>query len=116
MTNIYTEMYDLLRTQVNLDNSEEVELVDHILSKSDYNSIELYSKSNLTTDDAIELLQDNTNIYKLLEVVDIGNKELEVIITSIEPSKFSYFLAYEEPELATQLLDELLYYRKLGRI
>lgn len=116
MTNIYTEMYDLLRTQVKLDNSEEVELVDHILSKSDYTTPKLYSLSNLTTDDAVQLLQNDANIHKLLKVVNIGNKELEVILNSIKPDKFSYFLAYEEPELATKLLDELLYYRNLGRI
>lgn len=32
------------------------------------------------------------------------------------PEKLAYQLAYEEPEFATKLLDELLYYRNMKRI
>lgn len=43
---------------------------------------------------------------------------MELVATAItdHPEHLAYHLAYSEPTLATQLLDELLYYRTQGRI
>lgn len=56
---------------------------------------------NLEQDKPTELLEHN----KLVEFV-----------SSIDAKKLANFLAFSYSELATELLDELLYYRTLGRI
>lgn len=56
---------------------------------------------NFEQDKPTELLEHN----KLVEFV-----------SSIDAKKLANFLAFSYSELATELLDELLYYRTLGRI
>ena len=77
-------------------------------------SIEEFSKQNILQCDVEALaLADDWFVQHCASLVPV---EYQSIDQHIEPDKYAYHLAYSNPELATQLLDELLYYRNLGRI
>ena len=77
-------------------------------------SIEEFSKQNILQGDVEALaLADDSFVQHCASLVPV---EYQSINQHIEPDKYAYHLAYSNPELATQLLDELLYYRNLGRI
>ncbi len=73
-------------------------------------SIEEFSKQNILQGDVEALALFVRHCASLVPV------EYQSIDQHIEPDKYAYHLAYSNPELATQLLDELLYYRNLNRI
>ena len=77
-------------------------------------TIEEFSKQNILQGDVEALaLADDWFVQHCASLVPV---EYQSIDQHIEPNKYAYHLAYSNPELATQLLDELLYYRNLGRI
>ena len=77
-------------------------------------SIEQFSKQNILQCDAEDLAITNDSFVR--HCASLVPVEYQSIDQHIEPDKYAYHLAYSNPELATQLLDELLYYRNLGRI
>ena len=77
-------------------------------------TIEEFSKQNILQCDVEALaLADDSFVQHCASLVPI---DFDSIDEHIEPDKYAYHLAYSNPELATQLLDELLYYRNLNRI
>ena len=77
-------------------------------------TIEEFSKHNILQCDVEALaLADDWFVQHCASLVPV---EYQSIYEHINPSKYAYHLAYSNPELATQLLDELLYYRNLNRI
>ena len=46
----------------------------------------------------------------------IDDVHLKYVLESTTPAKVAYYLAYGNMEFGTELLDELLKYRELGRI
>ena len=77
-------------------------------------TIEEFSKHNILQSDVEVLaLADDLFVQHCASLVPV---EYQSIDEHIEPNKYAYHLAYSNPELATQLLDELLYYRNLNRI
>ena len=77
-------------------------------------TIEEFSKQNILQGDAEALaLADESFVQHCASLVPI---DFDSIDEHINPNKYAYHLAYSNPELATQLLDELLYYRNLNRI
>ena len=77
-------------------------------------TIEEFSKQNIIQRDVEALaLADDWFVQHCASLVPV---EYQSIDEHINPSKYAYHLAYSNPELATQLLDKLLYYRNLGRI
>ena len=77
-------------------------------------TIEEFSKQNILQCDVEALaLADESFVQHCASLVPI---DFDSIDEHIETDKYAYHLAYSNPELATQLLDELLYYRNLGRI
>ena len=77
-------------------------------------TIEEFSKQNIIQRDVEALaLADESFVQHCANLVPV---EFDSIDQHIEPNKYAYHLAYSNPELATQLLDELLYYRNLNRI
>ena len=77
-------------------------------------SIEEFSKQNILQCDVEALaLADDSFVRHCASLVPV---EYQSIDEHIEPDKYAYHLAYSNPELATQLLNELLYYRSLNRI
>lgn len=77
-------------------------------------SIEEFSKQNILQCDVEALaLADDWFVKHCASLVPV---DFDSIDEHIEPDKYAYHLAYSNPELATKLLDELLYYRNIGRI
>ena len=77
-------------------------------------TIEEFSKQNILQCDVEALaLADDSFVQHCASLVPV---DFDSIDQHIEPDKYAYHLVYSNPELATQLLDELLYYRNLGRI
>ena len=77
-------------------------------------TIEEFSKQNILQCDVEALaLADDSFVQHCASLVPV---EYQSIDQHIEPDKYAYHLAYSNPELATKLLDELLYYRNLNRI
>ena len=92
------------------DESEVNEAIDLLADMT----IEEFSKQNILQCDAEALaLADESFVQHCASLVPV---EYQSIDQHIEPDKYAYHLAYSNPELATQLLDELLYYRNLNRI
>lgn len=54
--------------------------------------------------------------YTEFEHNSITNEQLEAVLENASPDKVAYYLAYTNMEFGTELLDELLKYRELGRI
>lgn len=46
----------------------------------------------------------------------IDYEHLDAVLESTTPDKVAYYLAFTNMEFGTELLDELLKYRELGRI
>ena len=81
-----------------------------LISKQDF------AKQHILQEDAeVIALSDK---YFISDYVENGNLSIELAATAItaHPEHLAYRLAFSEPTLATQLLDELLYYRTQGRI
>ena len=77
-------------------------------------TIEEFSKQNILQGDVEALaLADESFVQHCASLVPI---DFDSIDAHINPNKYAYHLAYSNPELATKLLDELLYYRNLNRI
>ena len=92
------------------DDLEVNNAIEHLADMS----IEQFSKQNILQCDAEALaLADESFVRHCASLVPV---EYQSIDKHIEPNKYAYHLAYSNPELATQLLDELLYYRNLNRI
>ena len=90
--------------------SEIVEAIELLAGMT----IEEFSKQNILQRDVEALaLADESFVQHCASLVPV---EYQSIDQHIEPDKYAYHLAYSNPELATQLLDELLYYHTIGRI
>ena len=77
-------------------------------------SIEEFSRQNILQRDVEALaLADESFVEHCASLVPVN---FDYIDEYVNPSKYAYHLAYSNPELATKLLDELLYYRNLNRI
>ena len=77
-------------------------------------SIEEFSKQNIQQRDVEALaLADDSFVRHCVSLVPVDFNSID---EHIEPDRYAYHLAYSNPELATKLLDELLYYRSMNRI
>lgn len=72
-------------------------------------SIEEFSKRNI-------LQRDVEDLALAYDWFGFEPDLYQSIDEHIEPDSYTYHLAYSNPELATKLLDELLYYRSMNRI
>ena len=62
--------------------------------------------------DYIELVHESVDD----EHGTIYDEHLKYVLENTTPDKVAYYLAYSNMEFGTELLDELLKYRELGRI
>lgn len=96
---------------------DEQEALNMIFEGSDFiTGREQFTRENITQEDAEAIALSNK--YFLLDYVANNGLSMELIASAIteHPKYLAYHLAYSEPTLATQLLEELLYYRAQGRI
>ena len=96
---------------------DEQEALDTIFECSDFiRNREDYAKQHILPEDAqVIALSDK---YFVSDYVEHTGLSMELVATAITDhyEQLAYHLAYSEPTLATQLLEELLYYRDQGRI
>lgn len=100
-----------------VNDADEQEALDIIFECSDFIlHREDYAKQHILPEDAqVIALSDK---YFISDYVENTGLSMELVATAItaHPEYLAHHLAYSEPILATQLLDELLYYRTQGRI
>ncbi len=96
---------------------DEQEALDIIFTCSDFIlHRQNFAKQHILQEDAEAIALSNK--YFISDYVENGNLSMELVVTAFtdHPEHLAYHLACSEPLLATQLLDELLYYRTQGRI
>jgi len=102
---------------------DESALIEHILDNSQYTTIEKFALSNVSYEDALNLVQstDSFSYFVAEWLTHQPNGMSEQFIEHLSESPKSiesvaYALAYTHSELGTKLLDELLHYHSIGRI
>lgn len=90
------------------------ELVDHIFDEYDPYFMHEYCSNRISADDAADVAFANPSVCD--NYFESNPMEPELIINHMPPKQLAYHLTFTEPSKATELLDELLYYRKNGRI
>lgn len=104
-----------------ISESDESQLIEHILAVSEHTDLPDFCTKSISYDDALELVQASDSFISdaseyLANSEHFATELLAHIDEPQQPSKLAYSLAYEHTEFATQLLDELLYYRSMGRV
>ncbi len=96
---------------------DEQEALNMIFEGSDFiTGREEFARKNITQEDAEAIALSNKHFIS--DYVANNSLSMELIASAIteHPELLAHYLAFSEPTLATQLLDELLYYRAQGRI
>lgn len=90
------------------------ELVDHIFDEYNPHFIHEYCSSRISADDAANVAFANPSVCD--DYFESTPMEPELIMNHMFAKQLAYYLTFTEPAKATELLDELLYYRNHGRI
>lgn len=124
MNQFINDYNDSLECAGFISKDEEQELIEYILEESQYTDMEEFTSTNITYDDALNLVQSsdsfNDDVYEWLShqpssgLADHFVSELTESPNAVE--SIAYSLAYEHTELGTKLLQELLYYQYQGRL
>lgn len=97
------KFYEAIQTP---SEEESEEALEYLMKEP----IKDFCKSNIESEDVQDLaLADESFTKRCADLHDIN-------LDLLSPDKTAYHLAYTNPELGSAVLDELLYYRKLGRI
>lgn len=95
--------------------SEEVyELVDHIFGLHGTTWVDEYCRTRIPINTAAEVAFANPSVCD--DYFESTTMEPELIMNHMSPKRLAYHLTFTESAKATELLDELLYYRNHGRI
>ena len=86
-----------------------ITLVDCVLEQVDPNTKEQYFMDSIGSANAADVAFANESICQdYFESHPLGS---ELVLRNLPIKELAYHLAFTEPDKATQLLDELLYYR-----
>ena len=86
-----------------------IELVNHILSNTYRIDRESYIRKHIDPSTAADIAFADESICQ--EYFDINPLSPELALSNLPIKELAYHLVFTEPDKATQLLDELLYYR-----
>ena len=86
-----------------------IELVDYVLEQVDPIAKEQYFMDSISSSNAADVAFANESICQ--DYFETHTLESELIIRNLPIKELAYHLVFTEPDKATQLLDELLYYR-----
>lgn len=86
-----------------------IELVDYVLEQVDPNTKEQYFMDSIGSANAADVAFANESICQ--DYFDINPLSPELALSNLPIKELAYHLVFTEPDKATQLLDELLYYR-----
>ena len=112
-----TQLVQAFYDTTSVTHEDEQEALDIIFECSDFIlHREDYAKQHILPEDAQAIALSDK--YFISDYVENGNLSMELAATTFaaHPEHLAYYLAHSEPILATQLLEELLYYRESGRI
>ena len=89
------------------------ELLESIAEAVNCDALSGFAKSHISYEDALQVVQSDDQFYD-----DFMPKSEEPIIDAIivAPKDVAYSLVFSHPDTATEILNELLYYRNKGRI
>ena len=112
----FIESKSSLPTQ--LTPEQEIVLIYHVIECADHLTPDDIAKHIISPTTAWGIVSNDDDMWRTALECNPVPKDLayQATINGTDISKLAYMLAYEKPELATQLLDELLYYRNQGRI
>ena len=97
------------------DTKEQVfELIDHIFDEYNPYFVHEYCSERISADDAADVAFANPSVCD--NYFEANPMEPEFIMNNMPSKQLAYHLTFTEPAKATELLDELLYYRTHGRI
>ena len=106
---------DLVKT-AGLSTEKAYDLLNSLSEVLSTDVIERFVRGNISYCDAVDIAtSDDSFRADYLELNPLDPLELAEQVTRF-PSEVAYHLANTTPAEATQLLEELLYYRKQGRI
>lgn len=115
--NPFIQAFDELIEQRGINEDEESELIEYIFIESEYTNSEKFSRQNITQDDAEAIALSDR--YFIEQCIEQASTEQLIAALNQQPEKLAYHLVYNDTasaEFAVKLLDELLYYRSMGRI
>lgn len=117
--NLLIKQYDKFITYPDVDigagTKEQVfELVDHIFDEYNPYFLREYCSSRISTDDAATVAFTNPSVCN--DYFESTPMRPELIMNHMSAKQLAYHLTFTEPAKATEVLDELLYYRNHRRI
>lgn len=106
---------DIVHT-ADLSTEKAYDLLNSLSEVLSTDVIERFVRENISYCDAVDIaVSDDSFLAEYLEFNPLDPLELAEQVTRF-PIEVAYHLANTTPTEATQLLEELLYYRKQGRI
>ena len=90
------------------------ETAQYILSNAGDHCLSEFCRTSITPSDAADVAFASPSACD--DYFEANPMEPEFIMNHVLPKQLAYHLTFTEPAKATELLDELLYYRKNGRI
>lgn len=114
--NQFIAQFDDLNEYQPITAKQELELLDYILQNSQHTTTLDYAKQYISPLDALDIVATDESIFpEVIETISWSPEDLASTIQE-HPEHFAYHLAFHNPVLGTQLLNELLYYRSVGRL
>ena len=86
-----------------------IELVDYVLAQVSPDTRAQYYMDSIGSSNAADVAFANESVCE--DYFETHTLESELIIRNLPIKELAYHLVFTEPDKATQLLDELLYYR-----
>ena len=102
-----------------LSPEQETQLIYHIIETADHVTPDNIARHILSPAAAWDLVSNDDAMWETALACNPAPKDLAhraVVNDRDNIHKLAYMLAYEQPEIATQLFNELEYYRQQGRI
>jgi len=90
------------------------ELIDYILNHNGTTCISEYCRTRITSNEATNIAFSDPAACQYY--FEANPMEPELIMNHLVPKELAYHLAFTESTKATELLEELMYYRNAGRI
>lgn len=112
----FIEWKSSLPTQ--LTPEQESALIYHVIETADHLTPDAIARHIISPATAWDVVSNDDSMWQTALDCNPAPKDLayQATINGTDISKLAYMLAYEQPELATQLFNELEYYRNSGRI
>ena len=109
-----TQTIDELLKDQNATDNEVFDLVRYILMEQRLGCLQDFCSQHISANNAADVAFTNPSICD--DYFKSNPMEPELIMKHMSPKQLAYHLTFIEPSQATELLEELLYYRNHGRI